>query len=175
MSWRSLVEINHDYPLDDDAVSRLRDFLHSPRGDRLPPGIRYLSTRHHSNANFPTAADLADRMQVIVDKQRSTQKRELLAVLVDVVPDAIRYLRLVHGAPVPKSDIEIRRNADGTIDEIVADAKWFHIEQMSATHWWIGIDLPNGSEWHVNLYSKARIRVSGEEVDGPFPAQEARP
>lgn len=173
MSWRSLVEINHDYPLTDESVRQLRDFLRSTdQGRGLPRGIRYLWTRHHSSPDFAKAGDLADRLQALIDAFRITGKRELL---LEVLPNVIRYLRLVEGATHPKADIEVRKNPDGSIDEIVANAKFFHIEQMGATHWWIGVDLPDGRLWHVNLHSKASIRIHAEEAHGPTASDKSAP
>lgn len=51
--------------------------------------------------------------------------------------------------------IEIRRNPDGSIDEIIADGK-IHIEQMSNDGWYMGIDLPDGSYWQFWVGSKNR-------------------
>ena len=34
---------------------------------------------------------------------------------------------------------EIRRNEDGTVDEIVVDNVNVHIEQMDRGYWWMGI------------------------------------
>lgn len=65
------------------------------------------------------------------------------------------------------SRFEIRRNDDGTIDEIVADEiASMHVEQMSAGHWWIGLTLRDGREWHLNLFSKrgAAITLSEEQT-----------
>lgn len=48
--------------------------------------------------------------------------------------------------------IEIRNNADGTLDEIVAPG--FHLEQMADGHWWMEI-----GGVHVNLHSKKPIEA----------------
>ena len=54
--------------------------------------------------------------------------------------------------------IEIRRNPDGSLDEIVAPG--FHLEQMSDTHWWMEI----GEGLHVHLYAKrGTIRANVED------------
>ena len=53
--------------------------------------------------------------------------------------------------------IEIRRNPDETIDEIVAkNCKLVHIEQMSVDGWFMGIDLMDGSYWQFWFGSKNR-------------------
>lgn len=50
---------------------------------------------------------------------------------------------------------EVRSNRDGSLDEIVGQAPQFHLEQMSATHWWMEV-VP---DLHVNFHSKATIRA----------------
>jgi hypothetical protein len=53
--------------------------------------------------------------------------------------------------------VEVRLNADGSLDEVCAVN--FHLEQMSATHWWMAIDDDRGSV-HVNLHSRATIHAN---------------
>jgi len=43
--------------------------------------------------------------------------------------------------------VEIRRNDDGSIDEIVAKGADLHIEQMSNDGWYMGLQMPDGSYW----------------------------
>lgn len=57
---------------------------------------------------------------------------------------------------MPKTDVEIRRNDDGSIDEIIAKGANVHIEQMSADGWYMGIDMPDGSHWQFWFGSKNR-------------------
>ncbi len=52
--------------------------------------------------------------------------------------------------------VEIRRNDDGSIDEIVAKAANLHIEQMSNDGWFMGLDMPDGSYWRFWFGSKNR-------------------
>lgn len=52
--------------------------------------------------------------------------------------------------------VEIRRNPDGSIDEIVAKAANLHIEQMSNDGWFMGLDMPDGSYWQFWFGSKNR-------------------
>lgn len=54
--------------------------------------------------------------------------------------------------PAPGPGHEIRRNADGTLDEVVGWA-FVHLEQMSAGHWWLGIDTEDGRLIHVNFHT----------------------
>ena len=37
--------------------------------------------------------------------------------------------------------IEIRRNEDGSLDEIVAHNAWVHLEQMGGNYWWMRIEV----------------------------------
>ena len=48
---------------------------------------------------------------------------------------------------------EVRLNADGTLDEVVAFGAYVHLEQMSAGDWWLGIES-GGHLIHVNLGTK---------------------
>lgn len=47
---------------------------------------------------------------------------------------------------------EIRLNRDGTLDEVVGFG-FVHLEQMSAGHWWLGIDTADGRLIHVNFHT----------------------
>lgn len=63
-------------------------------------------------------------------------------------------------APKAPTEPEIRRNEDGTLDEVVATGQ-YHLEQMSATHWWMAVQYPGGRVT-VNLHSKATIKGYAE-------------
>jgi len=71
-------------------------------------------------------------------------------------------------------EIIIRTNADASLDEaILKDGKaHFHLEQMSATHWWMALVLDKQSV-HINLHSKAAIKANLSDegeislLDGP--------
>jgi len=52
--------------------------------------------------------------------------------------------------------VEIRRNPDGSIDEIVAHGANLHVEQMSDDGWFMGLDMPDGSYWQFWFGSKNR-------------------
>lgn len=56
----------------------------------------------------------------------------------------------------PAPAVEIRHNADGSIDEIVAKGATLHIEQMTADGWYMGLDMPDGSLWQFWFGSKNR-------------------
>ncbi len=64
--------------------------------------------------------------------------------------------------------IEVRLNADESVDEIVASNVSLHLEQMDDGYWWMGISRPNGERMMVNLYTKHRaaIAVNAESEDG---------
>lgn len=52
------------------------------------------------------------------------------------------------GGPLPSvfvGPIEIRRNADGTLDEVVANDVFVHLEQMVENSWWMGVSTANNS------------------------------
>ena len=52
----------------------------------------------------------------------------------------------------------------GCIDEIVIDNAAVHIEQMSDSCWWIGIDLPDGTYWAGNFHTRrAPIQFTEQE------------
>lgn len=50
--------------------------------------------------------------------------------------------------------VEIRRNPDGSIDEIVAHGADLHIEQMSDDGWYMGLQMPDGTDWQFWFGSK---------------------
>lgn len=70
---------------------------------------------------------------------------------------------------MPKTaGIEFRPNIDD-IDEIVTDNCRLHLEYMDNDLIWMDIELPNGDEYHVNIYhrnvkTKAWLKTSGEKV-----------
>jgi hypothetical protein len=43
--------------------------------------------------------------------------------------------------------VVIRKNDDGTIDEIIANSCSVHVEQMDTSSWYMGIDAADGSYW----------------------------
>jgi hypothetical protein len=50
--------------------------------------------------------------------------------------------------------LEIRRNPDGTIDEIVSERCAVHIEQMDNARWFMSLDTPDGTQYRFWLGSK---------------------
>lgn len=53
--------------------------------------------------------------------------------------------------------VEIRKNDDGSIDEIVSDRiKSLHIEQMTDDGWFMGIQASDGSYWQFWFGAKNR-------------------
>ena len=64
--------------------------------------------------------------------------------------------------------IEFRPNFDN-IDEIVTDNCRLHLEYMDNDLIWMDIELPNGDEYHINIYHKdekchKHLKTSGEKV-----------
>ena len=68
---------------------------------------------------------------------------------------------------------EIRRNPDGSIDEIVAEGCVVHLEQMSGKGWYLGIyadHSPAASLLQVDIYSKSRVHVVDKFGPDEYPA-----
>ena len=56
----------------------------------------------------------------------------------------------------PKPAIEIRRNPDQSIDEILFAGGNVHIEQMSDDGWFMGVEASDGSYWQFWFGAKNR-------------------
>jgi hypothetical protein len=71
---------------------------------------------------------------------------------------------MVAASPAPSTvrNPDIRRNEDGSLDEIVAAGATVHLEKMDDDEWWLRIDV---GERHiqVNFGSTAPIRATVEE------------
>lgn len=60
--------------------------------------------------------------------------------------------------------IEIRRNADGTLDEVVAKDVIMHLEQMSDNSWWMGVSTADDAHLvHVNFFSETKIEAEADD------------
>lgn len=60
--------------------------------------------------------------------------------------------------------IEIRRNRDGSLDEVVAQNVFVHLEQMADNSWWMGVSTPDNAHLiHVNFYSEGTIEAEAED------------
>jgi hypothetical protein len=60
---------------------------------------------------------------------------------------------------------EIRNDADGALDEVIAHNAFVHLERMDTNAWWLGITLPDGRCIHVNLATKrSAILARAEEM-----------
>ena len=59
---------------------------------------------------------------------------------------------------------EIRKNADGTLDEIVASECEFHLEQMASDQWWMSI-RSGGVDTHITLYTKRNATIMANVID----------
>ena len=58
---------------------------------------------------------------------------------------------------------EVRLDTDGTIDEI--HARGFHLEMMSKSHYWVGLNL-NGEYWHLGFHAKkGKIELFAERQE----------
>jgi hypothetical protein len=65
----------------------------------------------------------------------------------------------------PPNIIEVRRNPDGSLDEIVANDCMVHLEQMDEGHWWMGI-YKNNYRQVVNFSAvRADLNVAHSEMD----------
>ena len=60
--------------------------------------------------------------------------------------------------------LEIRRNKDGSLDEIVCSGAFVHLAQMDSNYWWMMIEK-DGQTVHVNFFSKQPISVLAEKDD----------
>ena len=74
-------------------------------------------------------------------------------------------LALLARSSLPAEAHEIRRNEDTSVDEVVGWG-FVHVEQMSAEHWWIGLDTSDGRLLHLNFRARGRIRLAVED-QGP--------
>ena len=60
--------------------------------------------------------------------------------------------------------IEIRRNRDGSLDEVVAQNVFVHLEQMADNSWWMGVSTPDNTHLiHVNFYAEGTIEAEAED------------
>ncbi len=58
---------------------------------------------------------------------------------------------------------EVRLNEDGTLDEIVINDCYVHLEQMDKGAWWMGIGRGNSPYLMVNLTSKKKIHATWDD------------
>lgn len=58
--------------------------------------------------------------------------------------------------------VEVRRNEDGSLDEVVASRANVHLEQMSVDCWWLRI---GEVEITIHTLHRARIVANVEEVE----------
>jgi len=61
--------------------------------------------------------------------------------------------------------LEIRRNEDNTVDEVVVCGN-VHVEQMDTGSWWIGIDTADGRLLHLNFHARGKITLNVQD-EGP--------
>lgn len=77
-------------------------------------------------------------------------------------------------ADCPKDIIEVRRNEDGSLDEIVAgdatgDGLCIHLEQMDDRCFWLGISHKGYRQVVWLGAHKGKIEAMSEMDDGPNP------
>jgi hypothetical protein len=59
------------------------------------------------------------------------------------------------------SEVEIRNDNAGKLDEFFARrSSLLHVERMNDGHWWMGVDMPDGSMWHLNFTTKRNTLIS---------------
>lgn len=61
---------------------------------------------------------------------------------------------------------EIRRNGDGTLDEVVASGCDFHLEQLGNGDWWMSI-TSGGQCVHVNLSTRLDADIHADVHQEP--------
>lgn len=74
---------------------------------------------------------------------------------------AIQSVVVSETAPIEPPEV---REKGGALDEVCATNATFHLEQMSATHWWMAVEC-GGKRVQVNLHSKAAIKGFAETED----------
>ena len=55
---------------------------------------------------------------------------------------------------------QIRRNPDGSVDEVIVSDCLVQLEQMGPDHWWLGIRRGKGKDFgmlHVNFHTRKGI------------------
>lgn len=60
-------------------------------------------------------------------------------------------------APQGRSNFQIRRNEDGTLDEVIGTGR-VHLEQMDSSHWWLGFG--DDPLLHINLHARGKIKAT---------------
>ena len=94
--------------------------------------------------------------------------RELIALAEDLFEDLGDYNtkigRAAKAIGATGCPIEIRRNRDGSLDEVVAQNVFVHLEQMADNAWWMGVSTPDNAHLvHVNFYSQRVIEAEAED------------
>lgn len=71
----------------------------------------------------------------------------------------------------PPGHFEVRPDHRGAVDEIVAVGCALHIERMSGHHWFMLIELPDGTQqcfWFGSSNDKTRVEFTHSEVRPPL-------
>lgn len=66
----------------------------------------------------------------------------------------------VSASAIAADKVVIRRNDDGTLDEVIVQECHAHVEQMADNSWWLGLSLPDGTLVHVN-FTTGRAKIAG--------------
>jgi len=125
---------------------------------------RYTVEHDAEDARFPwsvvdTTPEGYPRESHIIAGCYAESRARAIADALNAVPVA------VDDALVPKPGHEVRRNEDGTPDEVVGFG-FMHLEQMDNGAWWIGFDTEDGLLLHVNLWTtrNTKIHARAEKV-----------
>lgn len=115
-----------------------------------------------------TREQVADALEKLADTAAESVEIDSwpeLREAIDSANAAIAHLRQPEGdgsaGVVLVSNIDVRRDDSGELDEIVGYGE-FHVEQMSASHWWLRFEA-NAEAVIVNLSSKGKIKAIAED------------
>lgn len=128
----------------------------------------WIASKHEQGVRSRYAEDGEELMvpySFLTEKSKQLDRNSVLAVYA-----AIRAL----ATPAKQPDAEGGaspeiREAGGRLDEVVAKNCFFHLEQMSDTHWWMAV-TSGGVCVHINLSSKAKIIANAESEPEALPA-----
>lgn len=60
-----------------------------------------------------------------------------------------------------KLPLEVRLNPNGTLDEVVCENAYVHLEQMDSGHWWmVVVDDKTGKSVTVNFTARGKITAT---------------
>jgi hypothetical protein len=154
------LEQTIDVPRDETAAA-LRDLI------ALAEGV--LEDLDEYNTRIERAAETIGARGCPVDQLNAvTRYIERVAPYFRYVPASGELIqpRRDEGGLLPSifvGPIEVRRNSDGTLDEIVANDVVVHLEQMADNFWWMGVSTADNAHLvHVNFYSETKIEAEAD-------------